>query len=52
MTMSLRIRAFVAATAAVLAMTGCSDDDPVTPPAKGSLGCQHFGIAGRQQMPA
>ncbi|MBL0172845.1 MAG: hypothetical protein IPP90_19500 [Gemmatimonadaceae bacterium] len=37
MTMSLRIRAFVAATAAVLALTACGSDDPVTPPAKGSL---------------
>ncbi|MEQ1690149.1 MAG: hypothetical protein ABMA00_02600, partial [Gemmatimonas sp.] len=37
MTMSLRIRAFVAATAAAFALTACSSDDPVSPPAKGSL---------------
>lgn len=37
MTMSLRLRAFVAATAAVFALGGCSSDDPASPPAKGSL---------------
>ncbi len=37
MTMSLRTRACVAATAAILALSGCSGEDPVSPPAKGSL---------------
>ena len=44
MTMSLRNRACVAATAALLALTACSDDDPVTPPAKGSLAVTISGL--------
>ena len=44
MTMSLRLRAFVAATTAVLALTACSSDDPVSPAAKGSLAVTIAGL--------
>ena len=38
MTKSVRMRAFIAATTALLALTGCGDDDdPVTPSANGTL---------------
>ncbi len=37
MTMSLRTRAFVAAATAVLALSGCGGEDPVSPPTQGSL---------------
>ena len=37
MTMSLRVRAFVAATTAVFALSACGSDNPVAPSAKGAL---------------
>lgn len=44
MTMSLRLRAFVTATVAAFALTACGSDDPVTPPANGSLAVTISGL--------
>jgi hypothetical protein len=45
MTLSLRFRALVVATAATFALTACSsDDDPISPSAKGSLAVTIAGL--------